>query len=73
MTFVASVKTKPGLNFLMVVRYLLEKARNVREAIHLLQELPLNTAQNIILADRSGVSHFSKSPLRRPVFPRKAL
>lgn len=54
MTFVASGKTKPGLNFLMIVRYLLEKARNVQEAIHLLQELPLSTAQNIILADRSG-------------------
>lgn len=54
MTFVASGKTQPGLNFLMVVRYLLEKARNVQEGIHLLQELPLSTAQNIILADRSG-------------------
>ncbi|WP_442602009.1 C45 family autoproteolytic acyltransferase/hydolase [Paenibacillus sp. KN14-4R] len=54
MTFVASKQIKPGFNFLFIVRYLLEKARNVEEAISLLRSLPISTAQNIILADKSG-------------------
>jgi predicted choloylglycine hydrolase len=54
MTFVASKQTKPGLNFLFIVRLLLEKSRNVNEAINLLHTLPISTAQNIVLADKSG-------------------
>ncbi len=54
MTFVASKSTKPGFNFLILVRYLLEKARTVQEAILLLRPLPLCTSQNIVLADRTG-------------------
>lgn len=54
MTFVASQHSKPGLNFLFLVRCLLEKASNVAEAINLLHTLPISTAQNIILADKNG-------------------
>lgn len=54
MTFVAAKQTKPGFNFLFIVRYLLEKSKNVSEAIRLLHNLPICTSQNIILADRQG-------------------
>lgn len=54
MTFVASRPVKPGLNFLFLVRCLLEKAKVVDEAISLLRSLPLSTAQNIVLADKNG-------------------
>lgn len=54
MTFVASTRAKPGLNFLFIVRCLLEKAGTVDEAIDLLRSLPISTAQNIVLADKNG-------------------
>jgi len=54
MTFVAAKHTKPGFNFLFIVRYLLEKSRNIQEAIALLLNLPICTSQNIILSDRNG-------------------
>lgn len=54
MTFVAAKDHKPGFNFLFIVRLLLEKTKNVAEAINLLRTLPLCTSQNIILADKHG-------------------
>mgnify|MGYP001317675841 CR=1 FL=1 len=54
MTFVAANHTRPGFNFLFIVRYLLEKSKTVEEAIALLHNLPICTSQNIILADRHG-------------------
>lgn len=56
MTFVATrlEQIRPGLNACFAVRYLLEKAAGVKEALSLLQELPIASNCNLLLADQSG-------------------
>lgn len=54
MTYVTTKYKKPGLNFLFLVRFLLEKCANVAEALRALKALPIATSQNIVLADREG-------------------
>lgn len=54
MTFVAPRTIQPGLNFLMIVRMLLEKCKDVDEAIKLLENIPSMTSQCFILADSLG-------------------
>ncbi len=56
MTFVMTdlKKIQAGLNSCFIVRYLLEKAKNTKQAISLLYELPVASNCNILLADRSG-------------------
>ncbi len=56
MTFVLTKlkDIKPGFNSVFVVRYLLEKANNTKEAINMLKEIPIASNMNILLADKQG-------------------
>ena len=56
MTFVMTnlLKIKPGFNSFFVVRYLLEKAKSTRDAIELMNKLPIASNMNILLADKTG-------------------
>jgi predicted choloylglycine hydrolase len=45
---------KPGINSVFLVRYILEKCKNVDEGIRALRELPVASSCNIILTDRIG-------------------
>ena len=47
-------KILPGFNSCFIVRYLLEKAEDTGQAIALLNELPVASNCNILLADKSG-------------------
>ncbi len=54
MNFVAPKSVKPGLNFLIIVRMLLEKCKTVAQALLLIENMPVMTSHNILLADKSG-------------------
>ncbi|MFQ6793185.1 MAG: C45 family autoproteolytic acyltransferase/hydrolase [Thomasclavelia sp.] len=56
MTFVLTdlKEIKPGFNSCFIVRYLLEKAKNTKQAYQLLKQLPVASNCNILLADKSG-------------------
>lgn len=54
LSFVYPIVKRAGFNAGILVRYLLEKCRNVKEAIYALQRLPIGSAQNITLADAEG-------------------
>jgi len=54
MNFVYPKRVKPGLNFMIIVRLLLETCKNTKEAIEVLKKIPASTSHNIILADKSG-------------------
>jgi predicted choloylglycine hydrolase len=54
MTYVAPKHVAPGINFLFIVRFLLEKCSSVAEAIKELKRMSISSSQNIILADKSG-------------------
>lgn len=56
MTFVKPKldEIKPGFNSVFLVRYILEKCKTVDEGIDVLEELPIASSCNILLADRSG-------------------
>ncbi len=56
MTFVNTKleEIKAGFNSCFIVRYLLEKAKSVEHAITLLNDLPVASNCNILLADKSG-------------------
>lgn len=56
MTFVLTElsEIRPGFNSCFVVRYLLEKAKDVDSAMSLLNELPIASNCNILLADKNG-------------------
>jgi predicted choloylglycine hydrolase len=54
MTFVFPDNIVPGINSVLLVRYLLEKVGSVDEAVKELQALPIASACNILLADRKG-------------------
>lgn len=55
MTFVMTdlIKLQPGFNSCFIVRYLLEKADNVSQAVLMLWDLPIASNCNILLADKS--------------------
>jgi predicted choloylglycine hydrolase len=56
MTFVLPKleEIKPGFNSVFIVRYLLEKCKNVSEGISALQSIPIASSCNILMADTSG-------------------
>ncbi len=54
MNFVAPKVVKPGLNFFIIIRMLLEKCKSVTEAIELLKKTAVCTSHNITVADKSG-------------------
>lgn len=56
MTFVKPLRKeiKPGMNSVFIVRYLLEKCRNVDECLKMLDMIPVASSCNILLADKSG-------------------
>lgn len=56
MTFVMTAlnQIRSGFNALFIVRYLLEKAGDVPQAISMLMDLPVASNCNILLADRRG-------------------
>jgi predicted choloylglycine hydrolase len=54
MEFLLPTIIVPGINSVLLVRYLLEKCATTKEAINALQSLPIASACNIILADKKG-------------------
>lgn len=54
LTFVYPRARKHGLNAGMLVRYILEKCKTVKEAVTALKKLPIASAQTLTLADRTG-------------------
>jgi len=54
LTFIYPLKIKPGLNAGMMVRYILEKCKNVAEALEKLQNFTIGSAQTITMIDRAG-------------------
>ncbi|ELV06492.1 C45 family autoproteolytic acyltransferase/hydolase [Brachyspira hampsonii] len=54
LTFVYPTKIDYGFNAGMIIRYILEKCSTVDEALEFLKNIPISSAQNIILADRKG-------------------
>ncbi len=56
MTFVMTdlKKIQAGFNSCFIVRYLLEKADDTKQAVSLLMDLPVASNCNILLADKSG-------------------
>ncbi|MBS6924466.1 MAG: linear amide C-N hydrolase [Lachnospiraceae bacterium] len=54
LTSVYPRQRKLGFNAGLILRYLLEKCQNVSEAISCLYQLPIASAQTLILADTSG-------------------
>lgn len=54
LTFVYPVKINYGFNAGMLIRYILEKCSNTDEALKFLKEVPISSAQNILIADKNG-------------------
>ena len=56
MTFVMPrlEEIKPGLNSVFIVRYLLEKCKDVNEGLRALQNIPIASACNILMVDITG-------------------
>lgn len=54
LTSVSPAEICPGLNGGMLVRLLLEKCRDVPQALEVLERLPIASAQTLTLADRQG-------------------
>ena len=54
MTAVRPTKVKPGINFALLVRFILDKCANVREATKALKSARHITANNYLIADREG-------------------
>lgn len=54
LTAVPCVTVKPGLNAGMILRLLLERCKNVSEALQMLRRIPIGSGQTFILADRKG-------------------
>lgn len=52
--FISPKVKRPGLNFFLIVRMLLEKCKTVQEGIMLLENTPCLTSHNIMLIDRTG-------------------
>jgi predicted choloylglycine hydrolase len=51
---VSSTSTGPGMSFVLAVRYILDKCKSVQEATEFLTRIRTATANNYLLADRSG-------------------
>ena len=51
---ISSKNIAPGLSFVLVVRYILDKCKDVREATEFLTKVHFLTASNYLLADKSG-------------------
>jgi predicted choloylglycine hydrolase len=54
MTFLVPTMIKPGINSVFLVRYLIEKCATTQEAIDALQNIPIASPCNIMLADKMG-------------------
>jgi len=54
LTFVYTNQRKPGLNGGMLIRYLLEHCRNVKDACAILQRIPIASSQTLTMADSQG-------------------
>jgi predicted choloylglycine hydrolase len=54
MTAVAPRTVKPGINFILLTRYVLDKCANVEEALKVLTEARHVRANNYLLADKEG-------------------
>lgn len=54
LTFIYPHIQKPGLNAGMLVRYILEKCKTTKEAMAVLQKLPIASGQTLTIVDRSG-------------------
>ena len=54
LTFIYPQDIIPGFNAGMLVRYLLEKCKTVKEAISFLKEVPIASNQTITLSDSIG-------------------
>jgi predicted choloylglycine hydrolase len=54
MTWVAPKTVKPGINFILLTRCILDKCENVKEALRTLTEAHHVSANNYLLADKEG-------------------
>ena len=54
LTFVWPTVKKPGINAGLMVRYVLEKCKNVDEALEALKNFTVASSQTLTMADRSG-------------------
>jgi predicted choloylglycine hydrolase len=54
MTGIAEKTTKPGVNFPIIIRCMLDKCASVEQAIKTLSDAHLSTTSNYLLADREG-------------------
>jgi predicted choloylglycine hydrolase len=53
-TFVGGKISKPGINFILAVRCVLEKCGSVSDGVNVLRGMQFSTSQNFVLADQSG-------------------
>jgi predicted choloylglycine hydrolase len=54
MNFLLTKKYKAGINTGFLIRAILEKCKNIKEAINYIKSVPICSTQNIILADKEG-------------------
>jgi len=54
LTFIPPKITRPGLNAGILLRYILEKCRTVKEALKALYSLPISSAQTFTMIDKTG-------------------
>jgi len=54
LTFIFPTVLKPGLNAGLLVRYILEKCRTVREAVGHLKKMPISSSQTLTMIDKTG-------------------
>jgi predicted choloylglycine hydrolase len=54
LTFIFPRIFKPGLNAGILLRYILEKCRTVREALAALRSLPISSSHTLTMVDKSG-------------------
>lgn len=54
LNYIFPKKIKPGLNAGMLLRYMLEKCRSVKEALEVLSKLPISSTQKFAMIDKSG-------------------
>jgi len=71
LTFIFSRQIKPGLNAGILLRFILEKCKTVKEALDSLAQIPMSSAQTLIMADKSGdmavvECNWEKFVIRRP-------
>lgn len=54
LTFLPPKTVKHGINGGFLIRLILEECKTAKEAVRLLQNLPISSAHNIVIADRQG-------------------